>query len=291
MVRKLEAIAEHMVSFGVIRLILVATCSLVVAGCATSLIRGTPKTVQEYYDVAREDLEDGLYPEAISGFTELKTKYPYSKLAALADLGIADTHFERGKFIEAIDAYRSFLKFHPSHPEASYAMFRIGEAYYEQIPNDWWFLPPSAEKDQASTRMAISAFRDMLARYPKSENADEARKRLDESRRKLANHEMYVARFYFTRGRYAAAVSRANGLVRDYPGLGLDAEALMLAARAHRELGDEDKTRTTLQRLKSEQPDSVEAAEAINLLDELGSREPPHHPRRLPIENDEPDGA
>ncbi|MEE8410740.1 MAG: outer membrane protein assembly factor BamD, partial [Myxococcota bacterium] len=136
---------------------------------------------------------------------------------------------------------------------------------------------PSAEKDQASTRMAISAFRDMLARYPKGKSADKARERLDESRRKLANHEMYVARFYFARERYAAAVSRANGLVRDYPGLGLDAEALMLAARGHRRLGDEDKARTTWQRLKSEQPDSAEAAEAVNLLGEFGPRQPPHH--------------
>ena len=38
-------------------------------------------------------------------------------------------------------------------------MYRIGESYFEQIPSDWWFLPPSAEKDQASTRLAISAYR------------------------------------------------------------------------------------------------------------------------------------
>lgn len=263
-----------------------ATGLLLVAGCAASFIRGTPKTVQDHYDVAREDLEDGLYPEAISGFTELKTKFPYSKFAALADLGIADTYFERGKFIEAIDSYRAFLKFHPSHPEAPYAMFRIGEAYYEQIPGDWWFLPPSAEKDQASTRMAISAFRDMLARYPDGKHAEEGRKRLAEGRRKLADHEMYVARFYFTREHYTAAVARAEGLIRDYPGLGLDSQALMLAALAHRALGDDDKARLALKRLKAKNPDSAESSEAGDLLEQLGSPTP-----ALEIDEKKPDGA
>ena len=101
-----------MVSFSVLRLGS-AIWLFLLAGCATTLLRGTPKNAQDTYEVAMEDLQDGLFPEAISGFTELKTKYPYSKYAALADLRIADTHFERAKYVEAIDAYRAFLKFHP----------------------------------------------------------------------------------------------------------------------------------------------------------------------------------
>jgi outer membrane protein assembly factor BamD len=280
--------------------------------CATTLLRGAPTNAEETYAVAMQDMDDGLYPEAISGFTDLKTKYPYSKLAALADLRIADTHFARGKFVEAIDAYRAFLKFHPNHAEAAYAMFRIAEANFEQIPEDWWFLPPSAEKDQASTRLAISAYRDLLSRYPNLAQNDKGRARLeqcktlveqaqkaaspppatpaleacrvelmqqelvaqgaarmDECRRKLADHELYVARFYFKRERYQAAAARADGLLRDYPGLGLDAEALWLSARAYLALNDAVAARSALERLTRDFAGTSQAEDAAALLPAL----------------------
>ncbi|MFC1610184.1 outer membrane protein assembly factor BamD [Myxococcota bacterium] len=300
-----------MVLCGVLRLVKVGICGLMVASCATTLLRGKPKTAQDTYEVALEDLEDGLYPEAVAGFTELKTKYPYSKFAALADLRIADTHFERGKYVEAIDAYRAFLKYHPSHIEAAYAMFRIGESYYEQIPADWWFLPPSSEKDQASTRLAISAYRDLLARFPnlkkeeertrlekcqeiagvpesedrdkgdkandechnlirRQELVDRGQARLDECRRKLADHEMYVARFYFKRERFKAAAVRVEQILSNYGGLGLDHEALWLAARSRIELGETDKARQALERLSKEFPNTSEAEDATELLNQLG---------------------
>jgi outer membrane protein assembly factor BamD len=286
---------------------------LAAPACATTLLRGTPTNAEETYAVAMQDLEDGLYPEAITGFSDLKTRYPYSKLAALADLRIADTHFERGKFVEAIDAYRAFLKFHPNHAEAAYAMFRVAEANFEQIPEDWWFLPPSAEKDQASTRLAISAYRDLLARYPNQTHSEKGRtrleqcrqlvaqpaqtpappavdacrtelaqqdlvergvKRMDECRRKLADHELYAARFYFKRERYRAAAVRAEGLLRDYPGLGLDADALWLSARAYLALDDRVAARTSLERLVREFVGTAQAEDAAALLPSVGAQAP-----------------
>ncbi len=224
----------------------------------------------ELYNKAMEDLEDGLYPEALAEFADVKTKFPYSSYAALADLRIADTNYERGKFIEAIDAYRQFLKLHPGHSEAPYAMFRIGEAYYEQLPGEWWFLPPPAEKDQANTRLAIAAYRDMVERFPKSDHAAAAKEKLQVCRKRLADHELYVADFYFKREKYLAVAGRAEGLLRDYPGLGLDAEALWLAAQARKELGELDRARAHAARLTAQYPDSSQAASARALLDELG---------------------
>jgi outer membrane protein assembly factor BamD len=309
-------------SCGVLRLTTSLICLLSVA-CATTLLRGTPKGPEETYAVAMEDLDDGLYPEAISGFTEVKTKYPYSKFAALSDLRIADTHFARAKYIEAIDAYRAFLKYHPSHAEAAYAMFKIGDAYFEQIPSDWWFLPPSAEKDQASTRLAISAYRDLLARYPdrsqtekgkeqieackatvekhektgvaedglekcrtlarRQELVNEGVSRLNKCRRKLADHEIYVARFYFKRDQFKSAAGRAEGLLRDYGGLGLDAEALWLSARARMQLVEPEIARVALTRLTTEFPDSSEADDAAELLNGMG-------PAPVPPSTGEPRG-
>ncbi len=237
--------------------------------CATTLLRGPAASADEQYTRAMENLGDGLYPEAIQGFGELKTKFPYSKYAALADLRVADTNFERGKYIEAVDGYRAFLKYHPAHEEAPYAMFRIGESYFEQIPGEWWFLPPPAEKDQANIRLAISSYRDFLTRYPTSKQAEDGRKRLDNCRRKLADHEIYVANFYYQREHWVAAALRAEGALRDYPGLGLDVEALWLAAHSRFLANEPDAARVSAERLVKEFPGTSEASKAQQLLASL----------------------
>ena len=68
----------------------------------------------------------------------MKQKYPFSKFAVLAELGIADTQFARGNYTEAIDSYKSFSRLHPTHEkvEDGYVAFRICESYYKDMPED-----------------------------------------------------------------------------------------------------------------------------------------------------------
>jgi len=219
-------------------------------------------------------MESGLYPEAIKELGDVKTKYPYSKFATLAELRIADTYYKRATYIEAIDSYKSFLKLHPNHPDSPYAMFRIGEAYSEQAPSDWFILPPAAEKDQADTRLAITAYRELIARYPDDEMTKQARERLALQRRKLADHELYVASFYFKRDYFQAAAARAEGLLHDYAGVGTDVPALLIAARSYAALGHFDLVRTTLERLIREFPGDDEAKKARIEIESLGVGKP-----------------
>lgn len=239
-------------------------------GCASALSRNPPKTAEEYYARSLEDMDDGLYPEALMGFSALKNRFPYSKFAALADLRIGDVHFERGRYVEAVDAFRNFIKFYPRHEKGSYAMYKIAAAYREQIPGNFWILPPAEEKDQASTRLAISAYRDMLSRYAESPEAETAQEELDDCRRLLADHEIYVADFYFKREHWLAAANRADGLLQDYGGLGLDARALIIAARARFELAELDAAAEAAARLQNEFPDTSEAKRARKLLERIG---------------------
>lgn len=278
--------------------------------CSAKFLRPTPQTAKEAYDIGMSDFDDGMFPESITSFAELKAKFPYSKYAALAELRIADALFEQGKFLESIDAYRSFLRFHPTHQDVPYATFRIAESYFEQIPADWWFLPPVAEKDQANIRLSLSAYRDFLNHHPDLSQTENGSKRLsacrarlektsddsaapdeqkqacqrlldiqsyveraqtqfDICRRKLADHEMYVAKFYFDRERYRAAAGRATVLLKDYPGVGIEKEALWLAAQSHWELEEFDKAEQELAQLTKEHSGSDEAKEASRLLNQL----------------------
>lgn len=253
------------------RLALLAAFSISILeiSCATTEGRGAAKTVDDMYAQAVADLKDSLYPEALDGFETIKARFPYSKYAALSDLRIADVHYERQAYVEAVDAYRNFLKYHPTHSEAPYAMFRIAEAYQQQMPTDFFFLPPSNEKDQAQTKLAISAFKDMLSRYPQSEYAEKANEKLDECRKHLGEHELYVARFYFKREKWVASAARAEGILRDYPGLGLDAEALWIAGKSRYSQKELVEARVHLTKLEAEYADTSEAKKGKSVLEEM----------------------
>jgi len=232
----------------------------------------TEQQVQSRYQAAGRALDRGLYQDAIKDFEAIRTEFPYSQYAALSELRIADAHMRRSQYLEAIDAYRTFLRFHPSHPDAPYALGRVGEAYYAQIPQDYYLMPPAAEKDLGHVKEAIAAYQDLLARYPQASGAPEAQKHLKACQRKLADHEMYVARFYFARKQWAGAVLRLTGLLRDYPGLGLDPDALYMAAQAHAQLGQMDQAVASVTRLLADYPNTQAGRRAQSLLEHLEGR-------------------
>jgi outer membrane protein assembly factor BamD len=221
---------------------------------------------RQNYDLGMKALEAGRHLDALKFFEHVRAKYPYSTQAALAELAIGDTHFDREKYLEAIEAYRAFLKMHPNHPRADYASFRIALSYYEDIPSDFVLFPPSTQKDQSSVRDARVAFEQFLRDYASSSHAAEAKRLLDDVRLRLAKHELYVADFYMHRKRWKAAVGRLNRLLADFPGSSLEAEALLKLGRSHKELDEKEKAREALERLMREFPDAPQRPEAERLL-------------------------
>ena len=253
-----------------VTLVLLALCS----ACAPNprLVNLDPKSVEYKYEAALIALEDGLFPEAIKGFSEVKSKHPYTAFARLADLRISDVYFEQGKYDDSIGSYRRFLKYNPGHPEVPYALYQIGQAYYERLPQDWWFLPPAAEKDQARVHQAIEAYRTLVARFPQNDIAKKAAEQIAECRKRLAEHEMYVADFYFKRERYKASAKRAEGILQNYPGLGLDAQALWITGQSRFEIGEFELAGLALDRLIKEFPAAKEVSLATKILEKIASQ-------------------
>lgn len=224
------------------------------------------------YNQGLRMLDRGLVQEAIKSFEAIRTEFPYSPYAALSELRVADAYMQRNQYLEAIDAYRTFLRFHPSHPDAAFALDKVGEAYFAQIPKDHVLMPPAQEKDLSHVKDAIATYQDLLSRYPGAEHAATAQKHLNACRKKLADHEMYVARFYFSRSQWAGAALRLHGLLATYPKLGHDADALWMLAQAHEHLGELDQAVASLTQLLADYPDTQAGHRGQNLLQHLEGR-------------------
>jgi outer membrane protein assembly factor BamD len=226
-------------------------------------------TAEENYQAGLELLKGESWPEAQKFFEYVRTKFPFTKYAALSDLRIADAKFGQELYAEAADAYAQFTQLHPSHPDLDYADFRIGEAYLEDAPSDFALFPPSHEKDQRQVKKAADAFRRFLERHPDSKLVPQGKKHLAEAEGRLAAHEWYVAEYYFKHRRWAGAAGRYETLVDRYPGSRHEPEALLKLARAYVELEEKHRARTAHQRLIVKHPQDRRRPEAERLLASL----------------------
>jgi outer membrane protein assembly factor BamD len=228
-------------------------------------------SAQKNYDkgVKMLDAKDWIAASKYFGF--IKSRFPYSKYAVLAELRLADAQYGAENYIEAIDAYRLFMKFHPTHEMVAngYTSYRIGEAYYQQLPGDFWMFPPSFEKDQSATEDAGSELKNFLDKYPASPYRDKAKEILVKVGKRLANHEWYVARYYWDRGKPMGTVMRLRRLLERYRGVGYDEEAMWLLGRAYVAVAMPDRAKVTWKELVTKYPKSKRADEARGALASL----------------------
>lgn len=244
---------------------------LFTSGCA-ALTSGQPgepdyaASAEENLKLGSNAMENRDLLKAQKYFEYVRAKFPYQEAAREAELALADVEFVREAFPEAREAYQSFIKLHPTHPRVDYAAYRSALTHVEDYPSDFFALPPSEEKDQGEIKAALVAMEEFRRQYPKSEFADEAKAHADEARKRLAEHELYVARFYEKRERWKAVAQRLESLLRRYPGTQYEEEALFDLHTAYVRLNDPKKAEETLRQVLKRLPGTPAAERAQRLL-------------------------
>ena len=247
-------------------------------GCASTDDEGGAVTysltAKQNYEKGLEELKDENYPEATRFFSFVRQKFPFSKYAVLAELALADTQFARGAYQESIDAYKTFVRLHPTHEkvEDGYVAYKICECYVQDMPGDWFLVPPSYEKDQTAVRDAFRELSDFIDKYPDSKYMGDVRKLRREVMARLIEHEVYVARFYLDGGHPRAAILRIESALRRFPESGREAELLLVLGQTHLEMGNVLKAQQTFQRVVKEFGSELQARRAQLYLEFIRDR-------------------
>lgn len=195
----------------------------------------------ELYEEATAILEEGRnswvfkesdYLDSIDVFQEIIDNYPFSEYAILAELQIADSYFERDRFEEALSYYRDFAELHPTHERVPYSVLRSALSRRNQALN--------SNRDQTNTKRALEHLDVLLTRYPYTTEAQEAEQIWRSMRTRLAEHEMGVGDFYMSHEEFQSAADRFRKVLNDYPGLGLDGQALYKLGTCYSEMNLED---------------------------------------------------
>jgi outer membrane protein assembly factor BamD len=168
-----------------------------------------PNNPEKSYGIAKEPYDDGNYEIAITRLGEFKSRFPYSKFAAEAELLIANAQFELDHFTEAALAYEQFVKLHPKHPKVDYAQFRIGQSYWEDAPAD-------IDREQEFTQKAIDEWQKLVQKMPDSTYAKQAKDLISQGKRRIAESIAFIVRFYCKQDLYHACAYRAIQLADEY---------------------------------------------------------------------------
>ncbi len=265
-------------------LLLIISALVITSGCATfKELKGA-----DYRDSAHLNFEEGMkylhreeYEVAEKYFQLVKDKFAFSMYAKTAELLIGDTLYMRDMHPEAIDAYKRFQRSHPDHPCVPYTQFMVAEANYDQIVEDWWFMPPVHEKDQEVTEKALDEYRRLLymmdaqnyklpddfkpARIVSCTGVDSeqersyvfiAREKIRFCLRRLVDREVYVADYYLKRNKPRGAVGRLEGALKRFPAIADDLDIMLKLAGAYEKAEMFDKAGDIWKKLKELHPDA-----------------------------------
>lgn len=200
---------------------------------------------QKHLVRAEKFLEKRNYEKSSEILNHLMRAHNGSKHAIEAKIVMADLFFQKQEWPTARIYYQQFLKDHPTHPQASRALFKVGETHKKDAPK-------LSGRDQRATQAAIKVWNQFLLRYPQSEYREQVEIEILEAKERLAKKELGVAEFYSKKQKWEAVRRRTEYLLQNYPASSHVPQALLLNTLSYALLGDSEtanQKRETLQTL------------------------------------------
>jgi outer membrane protein assembly factor BamD len=207
-----------------------------------------------WFKDAEEKMEKKDFEAARKKYQEIEEKSPDKSYDAVLMLRVADTYFGEEKYSEAQVEYQAFLNYHPVNKDAVYAQYQVAMCSYKELT--------TIDRDPTPNKTVIKEMRTLLDKYPKSDYVEEAKKRIAICRDRLSEYELYVAKFYYKKDSYKAAVGRCEKLLKDYPGSPVEKDALYYAGLSYMELGERDQARAKFETLARKYPAMQKTAQA-----------------------------
>ncbi len=225
--------------------------------------------------VAPDEPADKLYNEglyllnskkdpknAAKKFEEVDRQHPYSEWARKALIMSAFAYYQGNAYDDCINTARRYVTLHPGSPDAAYAQFLIGSSYFDQMPE--------ISRDQDRTEKAMQALDEVVRKYPDSEYAVAAKRKIEIARDQLAGKEMDIGRQNLNSRNFVGAINRFKVVVTRYQTTRHVEEALFRLTEAYMALGIVEEAQTSAAVLGHNFPDSRWYKDAYALMQERG---------------------
>jgi outer membrane protein assembly factor BamD len=241
-----------------------ALCALMLllaplAACTSADVALPDDPADKLYNEGLFLLQNKKDPKAAAKkFEEVDRQHPYSDWARKALIMQAYSYYEAREYDESISAAKRYVTLHPGSGDAAYAQFLIASSYFEEIPD--------VTRDQSRTERAMQALDEVARKYPTTEYATSAKKKIEVARDQLAGKEMLIGRWYLERKDYTGAINRFKTVVTQYQTTRHVEEALMRLTESYMALGILPEAQTAAAVLGHNFPDSPWYKDAYNLV-------------------------
>jgi outer membrane protein assembly factor BamD len=197
-------------------------------------------TVEQLYRRAKDSMEAKSYAEAIKLYETLESRFPYGVQAQQAILDTAYAQYKLGERALAASAADRYIKQFPSGDGTDYAYYIKGLANFIEDLGLLSFIATQdlSERDQKSARESYATFKLLTDKFPKSKYTADAQLRMRYLVNALSRNETHVARYYYNRGAYQAAINRAQASITNFPNTPANEEALQIIVQSQKAMGN-----------------------------------------------------
>jgi outer membrane protein assembly factor BamD len=195
-------------------------------------------SADKLYSLAHEALAEGNYTRAVKLFETLESRFPYGRYAQQAILESAYASYRAGETAASIASADRFIRTYPNHPNVDYAYYLKGLVYFREDQGilGYVYELDLSEREPKAMRESYAAFKELIAKFPDSRYAADSADRMRYLTNSLALYEVKVARYYFNRGAYVAALNRAQASITTYPQTPANEDALDLLVQSYDKL-------------------------------------------------------
>ena len=196
-------------------ILLSVACLLYLAsGCAPI----EPKSVEQKYDLAIQQMDKGNYSVAIPLLDQIIQESPGTRYAIYSYLKKGDALMEGGsKFDEAETNYRIFLNYSTHSHLIPYVLTRLIELNYRKERSLLFGSQYNFARDPERFKKVIAEYQRFYLMYPHSLYLKDSQKYLDLSVEALAEHELIIGDWYYDHLLYTAAIARYSYILGTYP--------------------------------------------------------------------------
>lgn len=165
-------------------------------------------TAESTYIKAYEQLKDKNYSESAKTFEKIEDDFPFSKWAPKAQIMAAYAYYKNNDHADTIRVVEDFIRINPADSAIDYMTYLKAMCYYKQIPD--------IARAQDNTKLASITLRELVARFPNSDYAQDARDKLVVVDEHLAGAKMSVGRYQINQENYIGALQNFQEVVDRY---------------------------------------------------------------------------
>ena len=194
---------------------------------------------ERMYKEAHEAVIEGNYTRAVKLFETLESRFPYGRFAQQAMLESAYASYRAGETAAAVASCDRFIRTYPNHPSVDYAYYLKGLVHFREDQGllGYVYELDLSEREPKAMRESFAAFKELVAKFPDSRYAEDSKDRMRYLTNSLALYEVKVARYYYNRGAYVAAINRAQTAIVNFPRTPASEEALGILVASYDKLG------------------------------------------------------